>query len=164
MAGRYSSTWQERFFEKVAPPNERGCRLWTGGKTSRNEAKAYGLFYADGQMRPAHRWLLEQHLGRVLSPSIDACHSCDVRLCVELDHLFPGTRKQNMEDAVRKGRMDRTHKPKGEAHGRAVLTWEKVREIRKQRLAGALILDLAAEYGVSGASIHRIIHNRQWKE
>lgn len=32
------------------------------------------------------------------------CHSCDVRTCVNPDHLFCGTTKENAQDMVRKGR------------------------------------------------------------
>jgi hypothetical protein len=162
MAGRRSTTPAARFAEKCAPPDERGCILWTGGTSAKGE-KGYGLFYADGSMRSAHRWAYEQVHGP-LPPHLDACHSCDVRRCVNVAHLFPGTRKANMEDAVRKGRMDRTHKPKGEAHGRATLNWDLVREMRALHGEGASLTWLSGQFDTSVANAHRIINNQLWKE
>lgn len=40
-----------------------------------------------------------------LDPGKDVCHKCDVRNCCNPLHLFQGTRKVNMQDAVSKGRQ-----------------------------------------------------------
>lgn len=54
---------------------------------------------------------------------------------------------------------------KGEYHGRSVLTWEKVREIRQVYADGTLTQrQIAAQYGVSQTTIHRIIRNKNWHE
>lgn len=52
---------------------------------------------------------------------------------------------------------------KGEWHGRAVLTWEKVRAIRKEYQAGRITQrQLAKHWGVSQTTIHRILTNKNW--
>lgn len=123
----------------------------------------YGLFSVGRKITTAHRWLYEQVHGPQLA-HIDICHTCDNRRCVNIDHLFAGTRKQNMEDAVRKGRMDRTHKPKGEAHGRAVLTRAMAKEIRALRDLGLTLSGIAYLFSTSTTNVHRIVHNKLWKE
>jgi hypothetical protein len=141
------------------PPNENGCRLWTGGQTP----NGYGLFYADGQMRPAHRWALEQANGP-LGKGIDACHRCDVKLCVELAHLFPGTRKQNMQDAKSKGRLGGPRPSmQGDKHPRAVLTEPQVLAMRSAFASGQSMRSLSDEFGVTFQSVSRIVRNLSWR-
>ena len=162
MAGRKPTSARERFVEKCAPPDENGCVLWTGGRTSNDPAKAYGVFYADGQMRPAHRWNFEQAYGK-LSSDLDACHKCDVRLCVTLGHLFPGTRKENMQDAVRKGRTSHLPRNVGDKHPMARLTEVEVIQMREWHAAGWPMRELSNTYDVSFAQVSRIINRTLWK-
>lgn len=84
-------------------------------------------------------------------------HTCDNRKCVRHDHLFSGTHQENVQDAVRKGR---NWKPKGETSGRAVLTEDDVRSIRK---SSKIQVDLAAEYGVSRSCIQHVVQRLNWK-
>jgi hypothetical protein len=51
-----------------------------------------------------HVLALERKLGRPLKPHHWALHHCDVRNCVEEEHLWEGTCKQNTKDAYDKGR------------------------------------------------------------
>jgi hypothetical protein len=44
------------------------------------------------------------------------CHRCDTPQCINPDHLFLGTKKENAEDCSRKGRTSgqkKTHCPQG---------------------------------------------------
>lgn len=89
-----------RFWAKVRKTD--GCWWWTGGTQ-----KGYGKFFAGpdiGDIR-AHRFALMLHLGiRDIPPGKDVCHHCDEPACVRPDHLFLGTRSENVRDMVRKGR------------------------------------------------------------
>lgn len=77
--------------------NENGCLIWPGATQ-----KGYGAVNRDGMVR-VHRLVYEKVIG-VVPDGHDVCHTCDVRSCFEPTHLFAGTRKENMQDCVRKGR------------------------------------------------------------
>ena len=109
------------------------CWLWMG--TLR------GNGYGGAGNKYAHRWAYEYWIGPIPS-GLDVCHTCDVRLCVNPDHLWAGTRSQNLMDMAIKGR-----------HGVAKLTPEKVRAIRGDTRSQRAI---AADYGVDQKTISNI--------
>lgn len=57
---------------------------WGGG------AHVYSYFLAHGKMPEKGQFV---------------CHECDNRLCVNPNHLFLGSRRDNMKDCSRKGRI-----------------------------------------------------------
>lgn len=77
-----------------------GCILWTGPALD----NGYGRLYFEGRTQTAHRIAYVLGVGPILDASLFACHSCDVRLCVNPAHLFLGTHLDNMRDMVAKGR------------------------------------------------------------
>ena len=91
---------RRRFMAKVSPEPTSGCWLWTGGVSG----VGYGMISVGKRVViGAHRasWLL--HRGPI-PEGMQLCHKCDVRCCVNPDHLFVGTRSDNMQDCLRKGR------------------------------------------------------------
>jgi hypothetical protein len=83
------------------------------------------------------------------------CHKCDVRSCVNPDHLFLGTSQDNYADAAAKGRNTR-----GTKHGCARLTEEQVIAIRA---SSETQVDIARRYGVRQAHVSRILLRQSWK-
>jgi len=74
------------------------CWLWTAAC----HTNGYPAFRLDGKPRLAHIVSYEWFVGPLVN---QACHHCDVKRCVRPEHLFDGTQKTNIQDAVAKGRM-----------------------------------------------------------
>ena len=64
----------------------------------------------DGGKSP--RRVLARKLGRPIRQGYECCHNCDVPNCIEPEHLWEGTHKQNIQDALAKGRMKGWMTPK----------------------------------------------------
>jgi len=144
-----------RFWEKVN--KSRNCWEWLGAKNT----NGYGRFYDGDKMALAHRYSWELVNGSI-PEGMYICHHCDNRSCVNPDHLFLGTAKDNMQDAERKGRIAHA---KGEKIGSSKLTEEQVLNIRNeyQFLGENNSLVLAKEYGVSHVCILNIVNGISWK-
>ncbi len=65
----------------------------------------YGTVLDNGRVVKAHRFMYEFFNNIKLSPEIFVCHSCDNPCCVNPEHLWTGTCKDNLQDAKHKGRM-----------------------------------------------------------
>lgn len=98
--GRYVTEVLPRFESKFIPVTESGCWLWLRGIN----AKGYGQFGRKHGSDQAHRVAWELYRGQI-PDGMNVCHSCDVRCCVNPDHLFLGTQKDNMQDCMKKGRL-----------------------------------------------------------
>ncbi len=77
-----------------------GCWLWRGAVTDRGYGKAS---WKQTHYR-AHQLAALLYLNHVLGSGLSVCHHCDTPLCCNPDHLFIGTGKDNIQDAVRKRR------------------------------------------------------------
>lgn len=144
-----SSVAERLAFLSMPEPNS-GCQLWLG-KLAGN---GYPQMNVDGKTRGAHRVALERKLGRPLMPHEWACHKCDVIICINEDHLFPGTHLENMADMRLKGRG-----PRGERGSKAKLTASQVLAILSDSRRNPVI---AAEFGVSPRTVSDIRLGKRW--
>lgn len=102
--------YMNRFIAKTKMSNN-GCVDWSGNMG----AFGYGLVNYKGKRFRAHRLAYCFANGIdvfTLSPKQFVCHSCDNRKCVNPEHLWLGTCKDNLVDASDKQRLHyqkRTH-------------------------------------------------------
>jgi hypothetical protein len=85
-------------------------------------------------------------------------HKDDDKLNPHIDNLEWGSQLDNMQDAIRNGRI-----PRGEARSNAKLTPDKVLELRSLAATGMNYSDLGRKFGVSPASCRDILLGKSWR-
>jgi hypothetical protein len=155
---------KNRFYTKVR--KSEGCWMWLGTKRAK-----YGGFWIDRAAHSAHRISYLIHKGEI-PDGLWVLHTCDVRMCVNPDHLYVGTPKQNTADARDRGRLttgekhwtsrEKERRTRGEKHGKSKFTESQVMEIRKKSQEGLPYRKLAILYGVSNCCIQSIIYGKTW--
>lgn len=126
-----------------------GCLEWTGTlwKTG------YGRFQMANKSHKAHRVAYELAKGAIEGAAC-VLHRCDNRKCINVDHLFIGTRKDNNLDKTAKGRQT-----KGVDVNTAKINDETVRRIREDvRDANSIAEDIGLSFG----HVNKIRHGRAW--
>jgi HNH endonuclease len=126
------------------------CWLWTGSTSG-----GYGAVRWEGKSTYSHRvsWLITK--GEI-PPLLYVLHKCDIRVCVNPDHLFLGTGFDNVQDAIAKGRRCGPR----ERLFRRVLTNTQVLEIRASAETNRA---LAERYDVGTQTISDVRNFRRWK-
>lgn len=144
------------FFDNATPEPNTGCWLWTRSLAN----GGYGtVSMGRGAFRPrAHRVAWELAHGPIPDNQC-VLHKCDTPACINPDHLFLGTKRDNSVDMMRKGRH-RCDPQRGEMVGGSKLTVEQVRAIRASSSTQS---DLARELGVSQGAISHARTGRTWK-
>ena len=139
------------------------CWSWFGRCDERGRGMVWDTRVRKNRL--AHRVVWEFYRGEIPCGAL-LCHTCDNPNCVNPEHLFVGTQKDNMQDASAKGRhrsrLSPDTVPRGEGHWHSRLTAELVRAIRAQRLGGASQQMVADTFGVSRNCVSAIDCGRTW--
>jgi len=80
--------------------NDRGCHEVVSHRPS---VKGYMRISIRNQTFFMHRYIWEKYNGPI-PDGLFVCHKCDNRICINPEHLFLGTQKDNMQDMTQKGR------------------------------------------------------------
>jgi len=90
------------------------------------------------------------------------CHTCDVKRCINPDHLWLGTNRDNIKDAISKGVPIRPPIGHGENNSNAKITDKQRDEIRRLYANGqALQKQLANKFGITQARVSQIVREKQ---
>lgn len=121
--------------------------------------------YAYYRQTSAHRWFYQHVHGVQLPSKIDVRHTCDIRPCININHLLDGTRWRNMQDAVERNRV--RHE---DSHHWAKITSDVARAVVEAYQAGrdghpGIKLtqgQVGEKFGMDQASVSRIWRGRTW--
>ena len=159
-------------FHKLEPPNhvtdiylwnrliygsavdtETGCWMWLRGTTSRG----YGSFTMKKKVYSCHRSIYRLHHNTAMHQSVLVCHKCDTRRCINPDHLFLGTAKDNTQDAVKKRRM-----AYGDRHGCVCISEAQAIEVKNNLDDGVKCMDISRSLGISFHIVYDIKRGKTW--
>lgn len=146
------ATFEERFWAKALVGD--GCWDWAGSLMPNGYGQMSVIPWPKKEY--AHRIAFTLTNGLV-PEGMDVCHSCDNRRCVRPSHLWLGTRADNLQDMVRKGRSTM-----GARNSQAKLRTKDVLAILAASAAGESKHQLAASFGVAPGHITQILSGRRW--
>lgn len=123
------------------------CWLWQGSQ----DDKGYGKTNIDSKIMAAHRAAYTLFKGTIEEYKF-VCHSCDNPSCVNPDHLWIGTHKENMKDMHDKGRIYTKL---------TAYQINKIRDLWDRKQMGCV--ELAKKYNISPGHLSNIVNRRIWK-
>lgn len=145
----------ERFYMSYKRNEDTGCWEWSRAK----DTMGYGRLLVDGHRVGAHRFSWSYFNKMEIPEGMGVQHICNVKSCVNPDHLEIGTQKRNIQNSVRDG----LH-PMGKRSTASKFCDDQVRLIRSVVGQGLCSQALCAEvYGVSPMTISSMVRRKTWK-
>ncbi|KKL49494.1 hypothetical protein LCGC14_2314960 [marine sediment metagenome] len=103
------------------------------------------------------KMIYQKNIGNI-PEGMFVCHKCDNPPCVNPNHLFLGTQKDNMADCVSKGRS-----AKGSKSGKSKLVEADVIAIRKMGNSGVARKVIAEQFHISATHVHALLSRKEWR-
>lgn len=141
---------ESRFLRKIQKTDS--CWIWSARI---DPGTGYGMMNVGGRAGApiqTHRvsWLL--YRGDI-PDGVRVLHTCDVRDCVNPDHLFLGSAFDNIRDMYQKKRMGLNVK----------ISFEIAQEIRALYEQGKSFKDIGLLFNLSGTHAGRIVKGQNWR-
>jgi len=150
--------------ETTAVVVRENCVPWKFGKNGNGYGCAnVGHGRKNRRVVLAHRMMFELYVGPI-KDGLFVMHKCDNPICVNPNHLFQGTPKDNSIDAWKKGRLVILPPVRGEQNPRCKLTEIQVRQIREMYSAGHFLQrDIAKQFGIAQITVSNIVTRKSWR-
>lgn len=146
---------RDRISSMCIPVTESGCHLWTAniGKDG------YGKIKVNGKTVRAHRMTWQLANGEIPSDAL-ILHKCDVKSCVNPDHLYAGTYSDNAIDRRRLNYSRRGGSMPNELNPFSKFSNSQVEMMRKTKTeTGESNKVLAKRFGISESHLSHILNN-----
>lgn len=149
----------ERFKGYSSEPDEQGCINWLAQK----DKDGYGRIMIENRKRiKAHRFSYQYFIGEITN-NLWVLHKCDNPSCVNPEHLFLGTGKDNALDRSKKGRSAKNNLagcpmkmlPNSKLSKSNVL---QIRELLKYKT----MIEIAKIFNLHKDTIYKIKHKISW--
>lgn len=147
---------------RIEPDLNGGCWIWLMAHFT----NGYGAV-SNKSERLAHRLSYRAFKGEIPN-GLFVCHKCDVKSCVNPDHLFLGTHQDNMLDMSAKGRHWLMKEPQkshlcgtkmkratGTRNGQSVLSVDQVVEIRDRHGNGQGFASIGRDMGIHELTVRK---------
>lgn len=138
---------QKRFLDKIRIV-ESGCHEWQ----STRHTGGYGKFWFKGRICTAHRVAWQLFVGEIPA-GMHVLHKCDNRKCVNPEHLYVGTAKDNVRDKIERCPW----------YGRMKIPFETVQEAIKLYEIGFSQQQVANRLGIKQVQVSRYVRGVQRK-
>lgn len=141
-------------FEDYIKPQPNGCWEFEGSQ-HKDGYKWFGK-------NLAHRYSIQHFENKILNKGDCVCHKCDNPGCVNPEHLFVGSHKDNMADKAKK---HRSHS------GNVKLSEDIVRKIKQETIIGSQpgwnskgnVKEIAEKYNLRYKAVYGIAKGETWK-
>ena len=149
----------ERFLSKIKKTPT--CWEWIGTSVP----SGYGIFHLGrirGESRDIRRIILAHRASwkvfkGEIGESLYILHKCNNRKCVNPNHLYQGSQKENVQDEIDSGTFIF-----GSKHPLSKLQESDIQKIVDFSKNGLSQRKIASMFGVDQALIWRIIHRKSW--